>query len=202
MEQCLNRKGRNIEIGRIAGSKNSIAQGSTMAGFTLVELIMVIAIIGIVSMAAIPTIQGSMRNYQINSKAIFWQGVFNYLRSESMKRGERITLCASSNGSSCLAGSKNLHLGWIAFVDLDNDAVRDAPGEEIVRSGNADNDFTFIFSGTGNVSYISFVANGMMKTVAYGSWAGGVDVCLGAGIAGKRVTVNQAGRVKIQSDPC
>jgi len=168
-------------------------------GFSLVELLVAIVILGIVVSIAVPNMNEMARSYQVTSKAAYWMNTLNYARSEAAKRGQRVTLCPSSNGSSCLASS-NLHSGWIAFVDLDNDAVVDV-GESVFRSAPADDVYTFVLSGTAN-TYISFVSNGMTKTIGNASWSGNILICRGVGAPGRQVTISPVGRSKIGNVGC
>ena len=57
--------------------------------------------------------------------------VLNYARSEAIKRGVRVTLCSSNNGTSCL-GSTTWDTGWIAFIDTNGDGL--VGGEQIMQA--------------------------------------------------------------------
>lgn len=92
-------------------------------GFTLIELIVTMAVVAIVLVAGIPALSnmsGSNRLVtQINSLA----GSLALARSEAIKSAITVTVCASSNTTSCNVNT--WQSGWIVFTDRDKDAVID-----------------------------------------------------------------------------
>jgi len=168
-------------------------------GISLIELMVTISILSILLAIAIPNFKDMSRSYQVTSQAQFWVSVLNFSRSEAAKRGQRVTLCPSSDGASCLVSSR-LHVGWIAFVDENNNASLDA-GETIVRSGAAENKYTLVLSGTSS-NYISFISNGMTKTIGNASWSGNIKICQGAGTIGREVVINPVGRTRVDKVGC
>ncbi|MCX7607927.1 MAG: GspH/FimT family protein [Anaerolineales bacterium] len=60
-----------------------------------------------------------------------FMAALNFARSEAIKRGQSVTLCKSSTGTSCTASS-NWEQGWIAFVDANANGSLDS-GETVLR---------------------------------------------------------------------
>jgi len=158
-----------------------------------------IAVLGILLTVAVPNMKEMARSYEVSSKANYWMNVLNFARSEASRRGQRVTLCPSGNGVSC-SGSSNLHSGWIAFADTNNNATVDL-GEAILKVGSVDNTYTYVLSGTAN-TYISFISNGMTKTIGNASWSGNIKICLEAGAPGRQVTISAVGRSKVENVGC
>lgn len=120
-------------------------------GFTLVELMIVLVVMAVLLGIAVPsmtqfTFSGKLRSY---SNEIVASAVL--ARSEAIKRNQAVTLCVSSNGTSCASGS--WESGWI---------VRTSGGEVIHRQQPITDGFKVI----GSVSSIAFQPSGVGSTLA------------------------------------
>src|SRR5687768_9260007 len=109
-------------------------------GFTLLELMVVLAIAGVLAAVAIPAMGNFMRNSRITSAANDVMAALHFTRSEAIKRRQPVTLCTSVNAQapnpSCAASP--LLTGWIAFVDLNQSGGVDA-GEAVLLQHEAMN---------------------------------------------------------------
>ncbi len=106
-------------------------------GFTLIELIMTIAIASIVITVGVPsfrqTIQVNHRASQINQLL----HSLNVARSEAVTRGRPVSMCKSDDGSTCGGSGVKWEQGWITFLDDDMDAD---PAESTDGNGSLDTD--------------------------------------------------------------
>lgn len=100
-------------------------------GFTLIELMVTIAVLGILLSIAIPSFQNMVLNSRITAQANQAITALNYARSEAIKRAAPATVCSTNNGTAC-AGSTNWSTGWMVFADADGDGTVDA-GEAVLR---------------------------------------------------------------------
>jgi type IV fimbrial biogenesis protein FimT len=109
------------------------------SGFTLLELMVVLAIAGILMAVAIPAMGNFVRNGRITAAANDVMAALHFTRSEATKRRQPVTLC-TSNDTINADGSQNdnptcaaspLLTGWFAFVDLNQNATREA-GEAVL----------------------------------------------------------------------
>ncbi len=184
--------------GHVGSRQSGIRQSASAAGFTLVELLLTVMILSILATLTFPDMKSSIRSYQLTSKANNVINTLNRARSEAAKRGLRVTICSSTNGTSCAGSSQNnWHQGWIMFVDSDNNAAV-STGEVIIQYEPGDTVFTIILSGTS--SYVSFVPSGMPKTSGFSWWSGSIDVRrVGDGVSdpGRRVTLGRAGSMHV-----
>jgi len=122
------------------------------SGFTVVELLVSIAIMAIVLSIGIPSFNELTRNSAMSSNSSDLLTAFNYARIESVKRGSSITL--GQKDSSTWGG------GLVVWIDDDGDGTVDA-GEEVLRYWEAlstgstlvsTNSITsFVFSASGEV---------------------------------------------------
>lgn len=98
-------------------------------GFTLIELLITMVMAGILLALAAPAFHSFIQNNRITSQANELLTTLAIARSEAIKRKQGITVCSSTDGSTC-SGSWNQ--GWIVFADTDTDGTVDA-GETILR---------------------------------------------------------------------
>jgi type IV fimbrial biogenesis protein FimT len=80
-------------------------------GFTLVELLIGVAVLALLMAVAVPSFSASRLNGQLRASANGLVASANLARSEAIKRGGNVRMCVSSNGTSC--GSGNWRQGWI-----------------------------------------------------------------------------------------
>ena len=98
-------------------------------GFTLVELMITLAIAAILTTVAVPSFNNTIKNNRLATKANLLVGSLGLARSEAIKSGQSVNVCSSDNGTACNSGA-NWANGWLVWADLDSDGNVDA-GEEI-----------------------------------------------------------------------
>jgi type IV fimbrial biogenesis protein FimT len=81
-------------------------------GFTLVELLTAIAVLAVLLALAVPNFNDATLSARLNGFANSLVASAQVARSEAIKRNRDITLCRSTNGTSC-AGSGGWEQGWI-----------------------------------------------------------------------------------------
>ena len=111
------------------------------AGFTLLELMLVVAIGSILLAIAVPAMGNFIRNSRITGAANDVMAALHFTRSEAVKRRLPVTLCTSTSAvtdvnPTCAASP--MLTGWIAFVDTNQSGQRDA-GEVVLLQHEAMN---------------------------------------------------------------
>ncbi len=76
------------------------------AGFTLLELMLTVALLAVVMGFGLPNMQEFVRNSRMSSSANDIISDFNFARSEAVKRRVPITLCKSQDGAACDANRR------------------------------------------------------------------------------------------------
>lgn len=122
-------------------------------GFTLVELMIAIGIVAILAALAMPSFQNMIINNRITAQANTMVGSINVARSEAVKRGHGVSLCASSDGATCSGGSA-FGGGWIVFDDIDANQAMGAGDSVLFAYPPLASGSTVSFSGAANLTFI------------------------------------------------
>ncbi len=91
-------------------------------GFTLVELMVVVAIVAIVAAIATPSWNNMVVSNRIRSAVNDFSLSMQFARSEALRQNFPVTLCPSTDGTSCT--SSDYEGGWIVMrLDQNNNVV-------------------------------------------------------------------------------
>ena len=138
-----------------------LVRSRSSLGFTLIELILTLAVVAILATVAVPGFQVLIKNNRISSQTNELLAALRLVRSEAIKRAAVVSLCKRNKAGAACDAAASWRDGWLAFVNDDGDrpAQVDA-GERILRvygelsGGNT-------LSGGGNFrNFISYSAVG------------------------------------------
>lgn len=104
-------------------------------GFSLVEMLVTLAIMGILLAAATPAFVSMVREDRLVSEINLLLADIHLARLEAIKRNQDVVLCRSADGRDCERSSTmraDWSIGWIVYVNPDQDKQRD-PGEPLLR---------------------------------------------------------------------
>lgn len=120
-------------------------------GFTLIELIFTITIAAILLAVGVPSFQEMLSNNRAVAQANMFISSLNLARSEAVSRGLRVSLCPSTNQTSCTGGT-NWANGWIVFVDTAASDIATPVVDSVLRVNEAlPNNSSF--TGPDNIRY-------------------------------------------------
>lgn len=90
---------------------------SRHSGLTLLELMIVVSVISIVLAVGVPSFRSIIASNRLATQSNDFLVALSTARSEAMKRGIYVTVCRSSNGSSCATATGGWNQGWIVFAE-------------------------------------------------------------------------------------
>jgi type IV fimbrial biogenesis protein FimT len=93
-------------------------------GFTLIEILITVAVAAILLGVAVPSLQNFTANSQVTAAANSIVTGLNLARSTAVTLGEEVAICPSSNESGC--SDNNWDVGWVVF---DNSDANDIPAD-------------------------------------------------------------------------
>lgn len=165
-------------------------------GFTMVELMIALVIVGILLAWAVPNLTSFIQNARMTSIANELQGDIMLARQDALRRGGPVTICASSDGVTCLTGTVDWLGGWIITATNPNDGAT-----SVVKSTTSIDTGGGSRKVTGNgPATIGFSPGGTVSSAA----GGPIVITLRDDRAGKGgstqrdITINLVGRAVIQ----
>jgi type IV fimbrial biogenesis protein FimT len=145
-------------------------------GFTLVELMVTLTLVAILAMLAVPSFNQAIASSQLSSATNEIYTALVQAKSEAVRRGTRVTVCATANGTTCSDDPGGWNTGWITFVDTTRTgSVNLDSGEDVIAVGQAVNSSVFIRSDV--ASYFSFSADARSRLMNGQFGASTLRVC-------------------------
>jgi type IV fimbrial biogenesis protein FimT len=168
-------------------------------GFTLIELMITLAIAAILLTVGVPSFNEVIKNSRMATSTNKFITAANLARSEAIKRSVRVTVCKSNNGTAC-TNANNWDQGWIVFTDENNNAAYNSATETLLRvaSGLGNN---LTLTGNANVAnYLSYTASGQSQLIGGAFQAGTFSLCDGVAPAdndGRNMVLSRTGRLSL-----
>ena len=100
-------------------------------GFSLIELMVTIAVLAILLAIGLPSFQGSMRSNLVATGTNEFIASLSLARSEAIRSPGGAGICASTNGTACNGASWND--GWIVWSDLDGNGSPGGLNDRVLR---------------------------------------------------------------------
>lgn len=165
-------------------------------GFTLVELMVTIAVLAVLVAIAFPSFRGVMRNNQVASANNEVLGLFSLARSEGLRNNRGAGVCASTSGSACDGSWGD---GLMAYSDLDGDGSFGG-GDTVLRFVQIRPALTVTSAASASSGFI-FDSRGRSRATANQSITITPSACK-TGEPRRTLTVNLSGQVRVLQDTC
>ncbi len=102
------------------------------SGFTLLELMVTVAVIGILAIVAMPGVTAMVNHSRLSGQTEELVSSLQLARAEAIRRNVRVTICPSTNGSTCTAST-----AWTSWIVHGMDNTAAPPVDDIIRNSAA-----------------------------------------------------------------
>jgi type IV fimbrial biogenesis protein FimT len=168
-------------------------------GFTLVELVVGLAVAAILAAAAGPSFARFLAEQRLLDEARRLSEAILAARSEAIKRNGVVILCAVAPPEGC-GEADHWHAGWMAFEDRDGDG-EPGPDDPLVPVAEPAAASGVTIVGNQPVeSYLRFTWAGVARLASGALQMGTFAVCR-SGVRGYRVVLANTGRTRIERLP-
>ena len=165
-------------------------------GLTLVETLVVLAVLAVLLGLGVPGLTGWRERQQLQAQA---QALWNSLmlaRAQALLHQQRVSLCAVSATGVCAADA-HWHGGWLVFLDGNRNGQRDAQERVIEQREAAPGTVRMV--GNSTVTHVvGYNAEGRSETLKGVFQAGTVRVCTASQAQGWQVVINAVGRPRLE----
>lgn len=164
-------------------------------GFTTIELLTGVLIATILVTSAAPGFVQVATNNRMTAHANQLITALALAKSTAVSQGKRVTLCASTDQSTCAASSSDWRYGWVLFIDETGTVgVRDG-GDLILRAGTGTKgNLGLQSSGT----YVSYRSPGFLDASVSAPFTFTLCDNARSGEDGRVVSLSQVGRATTQ----
>ena len=159
------------------------------AGFTLLELLVAVAIAGALLMLGLPSFGGFIAEQQLQDRADSLIHSLDRARSEAVKRGARVNVCPEATGT-CSGLAAPWEGGWSTVV-----TTRDGAVMAIAREPAAPDGIT-IRGNRPVADYVSYTTLGYARRLDGALQMGTFTVCR-HGHKARKVVLSSSGRARI-----
>lgn len=168
-------------------------------GFTIIELMLVVAVMGIMAMIALPAFNDMVQNNRRVSSVNDFLASMHIARSEAITRGQRVSVCRSNaSRTACVGAVGSWRDGWLVFSDLNGDGAINGDDEILSTGGPLRGNFNMISSEF--TSHMTFQPSGRVRASS-GDNFGEMLLCEGDAAAATRVIIiERTGRPRIDTE--
>ena len=179
-----------------------VKENMRQPGFTLLEFLVVIAILGVLVSLASPYFSDMMQRQKIRSALNEWKNSFYFAQREAMRLKEPVRLCASNDGVTCAtAQGMQFNRGWVV-LDRKGAVLQDNAFNDPTINIHLNTNHGLAFMGNGSIGVVSSTgginASFMGATVTIGPLAPNGNITVAPNLTGRNVvsiSISAGGRL-------
>lgn len=163
-------------------------------GFTLVELMITIAVLAVLLAIGFPSFQNSLRSNRVATTVNEMIASLSLARSDAIRNGHGAGVCASSAGTACDGGTWGA--GWMVWADTNGNGTFEA-GETVIKFTAANPRMV----GDAANRIVAYDARGRLRAANPLSITLRPDEC-GSQQLQRTLNVSRTGQVKVAPGAC
>lgn len=163
------------------------------SGFTLIELMVTIAVLAILLAMGLPSFQHSLRSNRAATATNEILASVSLARSEAIRSTRGGGLCSSNNGTAC---NGNWGDGWMVWADANGNGAFDG-GDTVLRYSRGNSRL----AATGPGAVVAFDARGRRRSAADQTFTLRPAECGGQPLQ-RTLTINASGQVRTTKGSC
>lgn len=172
-----------------------IANLHSHAGFTLIEVLVVLALAAILAVLAAPSFNRLIASTRLSAQTTEMLSALQYVRSEALKRNLNVSICHSAAPAdaapTCSAAANGWASGWLVFTDGGTAGELDGT-DQLLRVGQPATAMTFDVPPRYN-HWLGFSSTGRPRAAGAGN--GTISICNGE--LRRQLVISRAGRIRL-----
>jgi type IV fimbrial biogenesis protein FimT len=149
--------------------------GKYIAGYTLLELMVVLSIVAILAFMVVPGVQDTLRRNAKDSSMLNLMSAIALARSEAVTQSRTVSICRSTNQATCeITAGEDWSAGWLVFSDASIAGTVDGT-DTLLQSGKATNALSIVTLNTAlnadfPADFLQFDEDGFLNNSTTGAY--------------------------------
>ncbi|MGH8562936.1 MAG: GspH/FimT family pseudopilin [Gammaproteobacteria bacterium] len=173
------------------------------SGFTLIELMVAVAVLAIALGAGVPSMSEFIKNSRLAAHTNDLLASLHLARTEAGKRNARVTLCKSADATTCTtAAGTGWEIGWVVFADAAPFGTREGADPVLDSHGVAATNVSITPRAADTIGdFVSYTSRGAIRDAAGAAQNGVFRVCDERGLGHARgLVLSPTGRAEFTKD--